>query len=226
VEQQEEDIDHECALAPSAAGPRPIRQRVAGSIDVAADLRDRAERREPERVGPSHLGARCDAIRVGVQPHRELGPDCVRTRDDAVIVAAQQRPIVLRQGDEPVGSGAALQQRRPDTEELRAVVDQTVAIAVERQERLVAARPHPLHVVGEPVGIDVERHACAGRTKLDAVAARVDYDRAALSPDVGREQAQKHTDESFHRSPFLFESVTESRILACSIADWPADRHR
>jgi hypothetical protein len=185
LEQQEEDIDHDCASAPSAAGPRPVGQRVAGSIDVAADLWDRAERRQSERVGPTHFGTCRDAVRVGVQPHRELGPDRIRARDDAVIVAAQQRPIVLRQGDEPVGSGAALQQRRADAEELRAVVDQTVAIAVERQERFVAPRPYPLHVVGKPVGVDVEGHTAARGTEVDAVAARVDDDRAALPPDMG-----------------------------------------
>ena len=47
------------------AGPRPVRQRVAGRIDVAANLRDRAERGEAERFGPPHLVARRDAVSIG-----------------------------------------------------------------------------------------------------------------------------------------------------------------
>jgi hypothetical protein len=91
----------------------------------------------------------------------------------------------LRQRDEPVGCSAALEQWRADAEELRAVIDQTVAVAVECQERFVTARPHPLHQVRESVGVDVERDAAAGGAELDAVSASVDHDRAALSPDVG-----------------------------------------
>ena len=136
-------------VAAAGARPRPVRQRVARRIDVAPDFRDRAERREPERLRPSHLVARRDAVRIGVQPHRELRPDRVRARNHAVVVAAQQWLIVLREADEPVGRSAALEQRRTDAEELRAVVDHAVAIAVERQERLVAARTHPLHVVAQ-----------------------------------------------------------------------------
>jgi hypothetical protein len=58
-------------------------------------------------------------------------------------------------------------------------------------------------VIGKAVGIDVEGHAAAGGTELDAVAARIDDDRTALSPDLSGQQAQKQADESFHGSPFL-----------------------
>jgi hypothetical protein len=62
----------------------------------------------------------------------------------------------LRESDESVRCGAACKQRRADTEQLRAVVDDPIAVAIEREERLIAARTHPLHVVREPVGVDVE----------------------------------------------------------------------
>jgi hypothetical protein len=176
-------------LTPIAAGPRPVRQGVAGRIDVTTNLRNRAERGEPEGVGPSHFGARCDAVRVRIEPHRQLRPDRVGARDHAVIITAQQRLIVLRQADEAIGRGTAFQQRRADAEELRAIVDQTVAVTVERQKRLVTAPLDPLHVLGEPIPVDVEGHAAACGTHFDAIATRVDDDRAALSPDLGREQA-------------------------------------
>jgi hypothetical protein len=123
----------------------------------------------------------------------------------------------LRQADEAVRCSTAFQQRRADAEELRAIVDQTVTVTIERQERLVTARPYPLHVLREPIPIDVERHAAARGTHLDAVATRVDDDRAALSPDVGREQAQKQTDERFHRV-LSFQSgygIAQSGVQHC-----------
>jgi len=94
----------------------------------------------------------------------------------------------LRQGDESVRRGATREQRRADTEELRAIVDDAIAIAVERQEGLVAARTHPLHMVREPVGVDVERHAPTGGTELDPVPASVDDDRTALAPRAPADQ--------------------------------------
>jgi hypothetical protein len=109
----------------------------------------------------------------------------------------------LRESNEPVRRSAALEQGRADAEQLGAVIDPAVAVAVEREERLVAARPHPLHVVREAVGVDVERHTAAGGTEIDAVAASVDDDRAALPPGMAGEQAQKQAEESFHGSPFL-----------------------
>jgi hypothetical protein len=178
---------------------------------------------------PPHLVPRRNAIRVDVQPHRQLRPDGVRPRDHAVIVAAEQRPIVLRERDEPVGGRAAFEQRCAHAEELGTVVDQAIAIAVERQERLVTASTHPLHEVRRAVGIDVEPYAAARGTKIDAVAARVDDNRTALSPDVAGEQAQKQADERFHGNPFLLQvsqAVTESHTWACSIASASTGRCR
>jgi hypothetical protein len=108
----------------------------------------------------------------------------------------------LRETDEPVRCGAARQQRRADPEELRAVVDQAVAIAIERQKGFVAARTHPLHPVREAVGVDVERHAPAGGTELDAVPASVDDDRAALAPGARADQIEKQADQGFHEASF------------------------
>ncbi|MGH8236529.1 MAG: hypothetical protein ACREXP_05835 [Steroidobacteraceae bacterium] len=113
----------------------------------------------------------------------------------------------MRESDEPIGRSAAFEQGRTDTEQLRAVVDESIAVAVERQERFVAARTHPLHVVTKAVGVDVKRHTPAGGAELDAVPASVDDDRAALSPDVARDQTQKQADERFHWSPFLFVAI-------------------
>jgi hypothetical protein len=94
----------------------------------------------------------------------------------------------LRESDESVRCGAAREQRRADTEQLRAIVDDPIAVAIERQERLVAARTHPLYVVREAVGVDVERHAPTGGTELDPVPASVDDDRTALAPRAPADQ--------------------------------------
>jgi hypothetical protein len=94
----------------------------------------------------------------------------------------------LGERDESVRRGAPREQWRADTEQLRAVVDDSVAVAIERQERFVPARPHPLHVVRESVGVDVERHAPTGGTELDPVPASVDDDRTALAPGAPADQ--------------------------------------
>jgi hypothetical protein len=109
----------------------------------------------------------------------------------SIVVATEQWPVVLCQRDEPIGCGAALDQRRADAEQLGAVVDQPVAVAIEREERLVAARPHPLDVVRKAVRVDVERHAAARGTQIDAVAPSVDHERTALCPDVAPGQIQQ-----------------------------------
>src|SRR4029450_679724 len=97
------------------------------------------ERRESQRLRPSHLVARCDAVGIGVHPQGELLPDRVRARDHTVVIAAEQWLIVLRESDETVRCRTPREQRRADTEELRAIVDDPVAVAVEREEGLVAA---------------------------------------------------------------------------------------
>lgn len=217
AEHEEVDVDHERALGPPGGHrPRPVRQRVAGPVDVATYLRNDPERRESERLRPSHLLARGDAIGVGVQPERQLRPDGVGARDHAVIVAAEQRQIVLGEADEAVRRIAALQQRRPDSEELGAIVDQAVAVAVERQEGFVAARTHPLHGFAKAVGVDVERYAAACRPELDAVATRVDDDRAALPPRARGRDEQKNADESFHEKSLPEECIRKWRTWACS----------
>jgi len=94
----------------------------------------------------------------------------------------------LRKRDESVRCRATREQWRADTEQLRAIVDDPVAIAVERQERFIAARAHPLHMVRESVGVDVERHAPTGGTQLDAVPPSVDDDRTALAPGAPADQ--------------------------------------
>jgi hypothetical protein len=115
-------------------------------------------------------------------------PDRVRARDHTVVIAAEQWLIVLRESDETVRCRTPREQRRADAEELRAIVDDPVAVAIEREEGLVAARAHPLHVVREAVGVDVERHAPTGGTELDAVPASVDDDRTALAPGARADQ--------------------------------------
>jgi hypothetical protein len=129
-------------------------------------------------------------------------PDRVRARDRTVVIAAEQWLIVLRERDETVRCRTPREQRRADTEELRAVVDDPVAVAVEREEGLVATRPHPLHMVREAVGVDVERHAPTGGTELDAVPASVDDDRAALAPRARAGQREKQADQGFHKASF------------------------
>jgi hypothetical protein len=109
----------------------------------------------------------------------------------------------LGERDEAVGCFAALDERRTDAEELRTVIDQAVAVAVERQERFIAARPHPLHAVGKTIRVDVERNAAARDAQLDAVPSGVDDDRAALCPSASADQAQKNAQQNIHRSPFL-----------------------
>jgi hypothetical protein len=94
----------------------------------------------------------------------------------------------LRECDESVRCCATREQRRADTEQFRAIIDDPIAVAIERQERLVAARTHPLHVVREPVGVDVERHPPTGGTELDPVPASVDDDRTALAPRAPADQ--------------------------------------
>ena len=129
--------------------------------------------------------------------------------------------IVLRESDEPIRRGAALEQRRTHAEQLRAVIDQAIAVAVERQERFVAARTHPLHVVTEAVGVDVERHTPAGGTELDAVPASVDDDRAALCPDVAGEQTQKQADETFSWGVLSFQQPSRNHTSRCAALPRP-----
>jgi hypothetical protein len=104
----------------------------------------------------------------------------------------------LGEAYEAVRRSAALQQRRAHAEQLGPVVDYAIAIAVQRQERFVAARAHPLHGVAKSVGVDVERDTAACGAELDAVAMSVDDDRAALTPGARCDHAQKNADESFH----------------------------
>jgi hypothetical protein len=116
----------------------------------------------------------------------------------------------LREPDEPVRCRPALEQGRADTEELGPVVDHAIAIAVERQEGLIAAGAHPLHVVTETVGVDVERHAPARGTELDAVPASVDDDRAALRPRARADQIENEADQSFHGDSFPSWQLTSA----------------
>ena len=60
----------------------------------------------------------------------------------------------------------------PDAEQFRAVVDEAIAGAIQREEALVAAAAYPLHVVAHAVGVHVEVHADAGFAEVDAVVAR------------------------------------------------------
>jgi hypothetical protein len=94
----------------------------------------------------------------------------------------------LRESDKAVRRCATREQRRADTEELRTIVDDPIAVAIEREEGLIAPRTHPLHVIREPVGVDVERHAPTGGTELDTVPPGVDDDRAALAPGAPADQ--------------------------------------
>jgi hypothetical protein len=104
----------------------------------------------------------------------------------------------LREAHEAVRSIAAFQKRRAHAEQLGAVVDQAIAVAIERQKRFIAAGPDPLHGVAKAIRVDVERDAPARGPELDAVVTRVDHDRAALTPGARGAREQKNADESFH----------------------------
>ena len=67
---------------------------------------------------------------------------------------------------------AAREGRRED---LGAVVDQAVAVDVERQDAILAHGPG--HLVEQPVGIDVERDAIVKAGKFEARVAEVEDER-------------------------------------------------
>ena len=126
-----------------------------------------------------------DAVRVEIHPDAQLRPDGIGLGDEAVVIAAELTGVVLREPDEAIRRAAPFENHRcADAEQFRAIIDEAIAGAIQREETLVAAAAYPLHVIAHAVGIHVEVHADAGFTEVDAVVGEVDDDGAAATPGI------------------------------------------
>src|SRR5882672_418865 len=181
---EEEDVHHHGALgAPLHRSPRPIRKDVPRRVVALGEPRNRVERENAQALGQEHLVACRDAIRVDIPPQTQRRPDRIGTGDIAVVVAAQCSGIVLGQAHEAVRRVRALEQHwSADAEQLSTAVDHTIAVAIQSEERLVAARPDPLDVIGTTIVVDVEVDPYPSGAQLDAIGANVHDDRTTGTP--------------------------------------------
>jgi hypothetical protein len=131
------------------------------------------------------------AVVVGVDPELDVLEALVAGIDLAVVVA-----VLQRQGRKAVAHALALRVVRAHAEELAAVVDLAIAVAVPHQQRV--ALPHPAHA-GTAVarGRQVEVDALGRRPGAHAVAVQVQHQRRR-----GEQRVELGTGHDGHVSGF------------------------
>ena len=150
-----------------------IPQPVAG----AGGGESKVDRFDAQSVQGEQLAAVAEAVGVHVAPHAQVRPDRVAGVDHAVAVAAVGDQIPFGQRLHTVGRHSAAAQYSMVAEQLTAIVDAAVPVAIECQEPVVPADPPGQ--LGEPIGVVVEVGDCLLAERLDAVAVQVEHERVA-----------------------------------------------
>src|ERR1700686_107408 len=118
-----------------------------------------------------------DAVVILVLPKPKRGEYRVSAIDYSVAISAVCGLVILSQRQKTVSfdSRWRLRLRCKVAEQLRAVIDCAVAIAIECQPRLIAIRVSPGQMFATTIAIHVKEYAVSGTGKSEAVARDV-YD--------------------------------------------------
>src|SRR5215203_74040 len=174
-------------------GPRGRAHSRAGHVSepVAEGIHDSGrpvgvlERHDADLGEPVDFNGLADAVPVGVHPGAKRVEKRVGGIDLAIPVPPELPLVEL--GESSVSDFRAIAGKETGrvSEELRAIVDDAVAITVQAKEGVVVAGPRPGDAVETSVGVDVEvdREVWAG--KMKTVPLQVEEDRAVLVGDVG-----------------------------------------
>ena len=121
-----------------------------------------------------------DAVLVGVLPDFHIGELGVLGIEDAIAIAVEVLERI-----EAIAGLLAVGFDGVDAEQLAAIVDLAIAIAVQHEEAVVALDPAGAGL--QAVAIEVEGDAGIGADGLDAVAVKIKAERvAAFDEGVGR----------------------------------------
>src|SRR5262249_32882138 len=125
---------------------------------------DRTDTRVAQR---EELGGTAHPVLIRIAPHHELREGGILRVDAAVAVQVE-----LRERAEPI---FVLVPERRVAEELRRAVDDAVLVPVDREERVIAARPGGLHLLTRAE--QVEGDAGVEAAQANAVAVEIEDQR-------------------------------------------------
>ena len=109
-------------------------------------------------------------VAVRIHPDREAGERCILRIDHTIMVDVQDP-----QSRKAIQCLGTIRHCRPATEEFAAIVNQTVAVAIER-EPCIGCR-QPANAFSSSIRIDIEHRTRNGRQGMNPIAIQIECDR-------------------------------------------------
>src|SRR5215471_7684627 len=114
------------------------------------------------------LGPLRDPVMVEIEPHPQLAEDAIAPVNPPVGVSAVASLVEERQGPKTIALGRSTALRSEVAEQLLAIIDHAVAIAIQNEKPILPVGLRPGNHLLRPISVQVKRHAmsCVGQLKL------------------------------------------------------------
>jgi hypothetical protein len=145
---------------------------VAEPVACAGAGKCQVDALDPQFIQAEELACVAETVAVQIAPHAQARPDAIARTDDTVSVATVGDQVPFRQRLLTIGGYGATCQHGMVAEQLPAVVDAAVAVAVQGKESVVTA--HPPGQLRKSVAVMVEVGHGILTERLDAIAVEVE----------------------------------------------------